>query len=324
MSNITTDELSLYDRQIRLWGFDAQKRILTARVLFIGVNQLIMESAKNLVLGGLGKISLIDSNIVKDSDLQELYILDSSAIGLKKDIAMSKALSGFNPTISIITDEIGSTLDISFMASFDIVVATNLSIDKQIELNEICRLSKTKFVSSNMLGLYGFIFCDLIEHHYVLETKEKNVLNPDEIITKNQEFKEIHCPLKTSITHKFESMSKRKLNRLVSPLYFILLAYNKIIENSKLSIDSQELFALLQKEVNDLLVSNNVSDDFVTESAIRDFIANSSNNVTAATSILGGILAQEIIKIVSGKNLPISNWLIFNALESDALIHNIK
>ena len=32
---ITEDEAQLYDRQIRLWGLDAQKRLRAARVLVI-------------------------------------------------------------------------------------------------------------------------------------------------------------------------------------------------------------------------------------------------------------------------------------------------
>lgn len=35
---LTEDEAELYDRQIRLWGLDSQKRIRSARILICGLN----------------------------------------------------------------------------------------------------------------------------------------------------------------------------------------------------------------------------------------------------------------------------------------------
>ena len=45
---ITDDEASLYDRQIRLWGVRSQKLIRAANVLCIGLSGLASEAVKNI------------------------------------------------------------------------------------------------------------------------------------------------------------------------------------------------------------------------------------------------------------------------------------
>ena len=61
---ITEDEAALYDRQIRLWGVDAQRRLLSSRILLVNMQGLGAEIAKNLVLGGVHCLTLLDSNKV--------------------------------------------------------------------------------------------------------------------------------------------------------------------------------------------------------------------------------------------------------------------
>ena len=49
-----------YDRQLRLWGEHGQTGLESARVLIIGVNATTAELAKNLVLPGIGAVTLLD------------------------------------------------------------------------------------------------------------------------------------------------------------------------------------------------------------------------------------------------------------------------
>ena len=52
-NTISEDEAALYDRQIRLWGIDAQKKLLSSKILLINMQGLGAEIAKNLVLSGI-------------------------------------------------------------------------------------------------------------------------------------------------------------------------------------------------------------------------------------------------------------------------------
>lgn len=75
------DEIALYDRQIRLWGVQAQEKIRNASLLLVTMKGLGNEIAKNLVLSGIGSIAIVDNEIVTDDDLGAQFLLSESDIG---------------------------------------------------------------------------------------------------------------------------------------------------------------------------------------------------------------------------------------------------
>lgn len=74
-STITEDEIALYDRQIRLWGMGAQEKIRSAHVLLINIRGLGNEVAKNLVLAGIGSLTICDKHSVTEADLGAQFLL---------------------------------------------------------------------------------------------------------------------------------------------------------------------------------------------------------------------------------------------------------
>lgn len=63
------DEASLYDRQIRLWGLEAQNRMRSSTVLVLSLRSLAHETIKNLVLAGIGRLIVMDDGVVTEEDL---------------------------------------------------------------------------------------------------------------------------------------------------------------------------------------------------------------------------------------------------------------
>ncbi|ELK23996.1 SUMO-activating enzyme subunit 1 [Myotis davidii] len=57
---ISEEEAAQYDRQIRLWGLEAQKRLRASRVLLVGTKGLGAEIAKNLILAGVKGLTMLD------------------------------------------------------------------------------------------------------------------------------------------------------------------------------------------------------------------------------------------------------------------------
>nr|KAF6407958.1 SUMO1 activating enzyme subunit 1 [Molossus molossus] len=57
---ISEEEAAQYDRQIRLWGLEAQKRLRASRVLLVGMKGLGAEIAKNLILAGVKGLTMLD------------------------------------------------------------------------------------------------------------------------------------------------------------------------------------------------------------------------------------------------------------------------
>jgi ubiquitin-like 1-activating enzyme E1 A len=81
--NVTEEEAVLYDRQIRVWGLDGQNRLRETKVLLIGFSGTLNEVCKNLVLGGIGKLTILDDHVVSAKDLLSQLFCRPSDLGRK-------------------------------------------------------------------------------------------------------------------------------------------------------------------------------------------------------------------------------------------------
>ncbi|KAJ2901029.1 putative sumo activating enzyme protein [Zalerion maritima] len=177
-SHISADEIALYDRQIRLWGMKAQSKIRSANVLLIQMRSLANEVAKNLVLAGIGKLTIIDHAPVTPLDRGSQFFLPPSddILGTNRAEACLPNLQKLNPRVSITVD----TSDVrskgpSFFSPFDIVVATDIWDPRTLTIiNTATRSKGTPFYCSGVHGMYGYIFADLVEHSFVVERESSN------------------------------------------------------------------------------------------------------------------------------------------------------
>ncbi|KAJ1367698.1 E1 ubiquitin-activating protein aos1 [Parelaphostrongylus tenuis] len=69
-------ETEVYDRQIRLWGLEAQKKLHVASALVCGLCGVGAEITKNLMLCGLRSLTLMDDKLVSRSDLDSNFLLN--------------------------------------------------------------------------------------------------------------------------------------------------------------------------------------------------------------------------------------------------------
>jgi ubiquitin-like 1-activating enzyme E1 A len=72
---LSADDFALYDRQIRLWGAQAQERIRNAHILLVSLRALGTEIAKNLTLAGISSLTIVDDEPVTEEDLGSCYFL---------------------------------------------------------------------------------------------------------------------------------------------------------------------------------------------------------------------------------------------------------
>ncbi|KAH6636258.1 hypothetical protein F5144DRAFT_591459 [Chaetomium tenue] len=178
---ISADEIALYDRQIRLWGMKAQEKIRNANILLITMKALANEIAKNLVLAGIGSLTILDPDPVTPSDLGAQFLLseETTPLGTNRAAAAAAALQRLNPRVRIHID----TVDVrfkppSFFAPFDIIIATDLDSPTLNIINTATRLHSRPFYAANSHGLYGFLFADLIEHTFVISRAKSNLPTP--------------------------------------------------------------------------------------------------------------------------------------------------
>ena len=171
---ITEEEAQLYDRQIRLWGLDAQKRLRASRVLVAGIKGLGCEVVKNLVLAGINSLTMIDHENLTKEDTDSQFLAPRDKIGSNRAEASLDRVRQLNPGVEVKVDT--SNLDSKdasfFTENFDLVVVTNFPKEIVVKINNMCRKGGIKFFAGDVFGFFGYSFMDLVNHEYVEEVKQ--------------------------------------------------------------------------------------------------------------------------------------------------------
>ena len=104
-TDLTDDELEIYARQIVLAdiGYEGQLRLQNASACLIGLGGLGSPAALALAGMGVGRLRLVDRDIVSRSDLHRQHIYDTSQIGRPKVEAAKLKLGRLNPGVEIET-----------------------------------------------------------------------------------------------------------------------------------------------------------------------------------------------------------------------------
>ena len=70
-----------YDRQIRIWGADGQRRLNTSTVLCLGISAAGTETLKNMVLPGIGFIRIVSDDLVQERDFHRNFFIEQDSLG---------------------------------------------------------------------------------------------------------------------------------------------------------------------------------------------------------------------------------------------------
>ena len=97
-------ELIRYNRQLRIpdFGEEGQKRLKRSHVLIVGIGGLGCASATYLTAAGVGRITLIDFDVVELSNLNRQVLYWEEDIGEKKVLVAQRKLSRLNSGTEII------------------------------------------------------------------------------------------------------------------------------------------------------------------------------------------------------------------------------
>ena len=90
-----------FARSEALLGSEAMKRLKEARVLVVGVGGVGSWCAEALVRTGVGKIALIDDDVVAESNVNRQCPATTETIGRAKVEAMAERLRAINPACEV-------------------------------------------------------------------------------------------------------------------------------------------------------------------------------------------------------------------------------
>ena len=152
---LNNDEIRRYSRHLILpeVGLAGQKKICSTSVLCIGAGGLGSPIAMYLAAAGIGKIGLVDFDIVDFSNLQRQIIHGTEDVGRPKIESAKDTINRINPNVEVILHKtrISSENAIELIGGYDIVVDGTDNFPTRYLTNDACVLLKKA-------NAYGSIF----------------------------------------------------------------------------------------------------------------------------------------------------------------------
>jgi sulfur-carrier protein adenylyltransferase/sulfurtransferase len=134
-------------------GLEGQERLLSARVLVVGAGGLGSPVLQYLAAAGVGRIGIVDDDVVDETNLQRQTIFATADVGRPKAEVAAERVHALNPQVAV--DVFGLRLDPSnardLVRPYDAVVDATDNFGSRYAINDACRLEGKPDV-------YGSIF----------------------------------------------------------------------------------------------------------------------------------------------------------------------
>lgn len=154
-ATLSNEEIKRYSRHIIMpeVGIEGQRKLKSASVLLIGTGGLGSPTALYLAAAGIGRMGLVDYDVVDQSNLQRQVIHGISTVGELKVESASKRIVDLNPDIQLDLHNIPLTSDnaLELFEPYDIIVDGTDNFPTRYLVNDAC-------VKLGKPNVYGSIF----------------------------------------------------------------------------------------------------------------------------------------------------------------------
>jgi len=152
---LSREEIQRYSRHLIMpeVGMDGQLKLAAAKVLMIGAGGLGAPLGLYLAAAGVGKLGIVDFDVVDYTNLQRQITFSTSDVGRPKIQAAKERLAGINPLIQIETYEtrLTSANALDLFRPYDIIVDGTDNFPTRYLVNDAC-------VLLGKPNVYGSIF----------------------------------------------------------------------------------------------------------------------------------------------------------------------
>ncbi|CDW57715.1 adenylyltransferase and sulfurtransferase [Trichuris trichiura] len=152
--NFSSEELKRYSRQLILpeLGVVGQTALKNFRVLIVGAGGLGCPCAIYLAAAGIGKIGIIDGDVIEESNLHRQILHTEDRIGRSK--ADSFRLNS-NVSCQVYGEKLTSDNALSIVSSYDVVCDCSDNAPTRYLLNDVCVIGKKVLISGSALRWEG-------------------------------------------------------------------------------------------------------------------------------------------------------------------------
>eukprot|EP01071_Lankesteria_metandrocarpae_P012689 Lankesteria_metandrocarpae@DN6169_c0_g1_i1.p1 len=323
-SVLTIDKKSekQYDRQIRLWGVEAQRRIMSAQILVAGLGAIHVELSKNLILAGF-QLSLYDSRVVQLDDLPHNFFLQEKDIGkpvaevLKRQIKEMNTLADVDilnqdNLLSLMKGATKAEFDATFGAYNVICIdAALIELQQLVEFDKHCRESSKCLLISASLGEAAAFFSDFPKRETTVLAEQSGAAATTSVGVKGRGEGLLSFP---------------SLEEFLSADWKDLCTATK--KPHPLSIAA---FATLSSSVEDRSVLNKAFETVKMHNTTTSLYTAGGARVldslhvpfVPVSTVVGGLLCAEVNKAVTHEGTALCNFVVFDSTTCDATIERV-
>ncbi len=153
--HLTPEELRRYGRHLILpeVGLKGQKKLKSASVLLVGAGGLGSPVAYYLTAAGVGRIGIVDFDVVDATNLQRQILHSTADVGKSKLESAQQKIAALNPHVRLETFDtrLSSENALAILKNFDVVVDGSDNFPTRYLVNDACVLLKKP-------NIYGSIF----------------------------------------------------------------------------------------------------------------------------------------------------------------------
>ena len=151
--DLNKSQIERFSRQLVLKniGANGQKKILSTKILVVGVGGLGCPAAESLVRAGIGTIGLIDNDIVNLSNIHRQSLFNSKDIKKSKVSVAAKKLKEINPNTKIKTYKSRLTKNNieNIIKNYEIIIDGSDNFKTKFLINDYCiKLKKINYWSN--------------------------------------------------------------------------------------------------------------------------------------------------------------------------------
>src|SRR5947209_510434 len=154
-ATLSKDEILRYSRHLIIpeVGIEGQQKLKAAKVLLIGAGGLGAPLGLYLAAAGVGKLGLVDFDVVDFTNLQRQVIHATQDVGRKKLDSAADKMKAINPHVEIVKHEVALTSEnaLDILKDYDLVVDGTDNFPTRYLVNDAC-------VLLGKPNVYGSIF----------------------------------------------------------------------------------------------------------------------------------------------------------------------
>ncbi len=158
-TSLNQQEILRYSRHLMIpdVGLKGQEKLKSASVLIVGLGGLGSPISLYLAAAGIGKLGLVDFDVVDEFNLQRQVVHGSKTLGIPKVESARQRLTDLNPMIEINTyQEYFSSENADRIAnSYDIIIDGSDNFSTRYLVNDYCVLNHKPFVYGSIYQFEG-------------------------------------------------------------------------------------------------------------------------------------------------------------------------